>query len=144
MIIKVVSAFFATFFFGYLFNIKKEHLFFTALGGGLSAFAYETFHFFHFGIYSSIFLAAIVFAFYAEVMARIKKTSVTTFAICALIPLVPGKGMYLTMLAMVNSDYDNALKNGIETLGSAGLLALGILIVSTLARLYTFKKTIHS
>ncbi|MNO98746.1 hypothetical protein D3C76_905000 [compost metagenome] len=63
------------------------------------------------------------------------KTPVTTFVICALIPLVPGGGMYYTMYEVVQGNIDKALSLGLETLASAGALALGIIFVSTLTRL---------
>ena len=68
-------------------------------------------------------------------MARVRKTTVTTFLISALFPLVPGAGMYYTMLGIVNNELDQALTMGVTTLSTAALMALGILFVSTLARL---------
>lgn len=140
MIIKIISATIATFFFGILFNVKKEHLLYAAIGGGIGSSAYELLLHFQFSEYSSIFLAAILLAIYCECIARYKKTTVTTFVICALIPLVPGKGMYLTMISLVNNELNKALVYGLDTLTSAGLLALGILFVSTFAKFFKRKK----
>lgn len=72
---------------------------------------------------------------YSEIMARVRKTTVPTFLISGLFPLVPGAGMYYTMLAIVHHELDNALSTGINTLSTAALMALGILFVSTLSRL---------
>ena len=66
----------------------------------------------------------------SELLARRMKTPVTTFLICALIPLVPGGGMYYTMLAIIQGNTMNALEIGIHTLGCAGALALGIALTS--------------
>lgn len=143
MIIRIISATIATFFFGILFNIKKENLLFAAIGGGIGILCYELFILFNFSMYTSIFLAAVIFASYAEMMARIRKTTATTFAICALIPLVPGNGMYQTMINIVNNDLDAALHYGINTLSTAGLLAFGIMIVSTFAKLLKKKIVIE-
>ena len=140
MVVKIISATLATFFFAILFNIKKEHLIYAALGGGIGCFAYEVMLYFKIDIYAAVFLAAILVATYCEVMARYKKTTVTTFAICALIPLVPGNGMYLTMISLVNNELGDAMRYGLHTLSSAGLLALGILFISTFAKLFR-KKT---
>lgn len=139
MLIKIITATIATFFFGILFNIKKEHLLYAAIGGGIGCTIYELLISFSFDKYAAIFLAAIALAIYCEVMARHKKTTVTTFAICALIPLVPGNGMYLTMISFVNNELNDAMSYGLHTLASAGLLALGILFVSTFAKLFTQK-----
>ena len=65
---------------------------------------------------------------------RLRKTTVTTFLISALFPLVPGAGMYYTMLEIVNNELDVALETGVTTLSTAALMALGILFVTTLSR----------
>ena len=68
--------------------------------------------------------------------ARLCKTPVTTFIVCALIPLVPGGGMYYTMLEVIQGNVQEALVKGLETLSIAGVLALGILVVSTGTQFY--------
>ena len=73
-------------------------------------------------------------------MARILKTTVTTFAISGLIPLVPGKGMYMTMLYLVNGDMAAAGSSGLTTLASAGIIALGIMVVSTFYKAFSEAK----
>lgn len=134
MLIRIISATFATGFFAILFNTDKKYLLYCALGGGIGCLVYETALLLQYSEHASIFFAAVGFASYSEIIARIKKTTVTTFAICALIPLVPGNGMYQTMIAFVNNDFDLALSHGLQTLSYAGLLALGILLVSTFAK----------
>ena len=62
------------------------------------------------------------------------KTPVTTFIICALIPLVPGGGMYRMMLQAIQGHVDEALNIGLDTISIAGVLVLGILMVSTIMR----------
>ena len=65
-------------------------------------------------------------------MARVHKTPVTTFIICALLPLVPGSGMYYTMQAVVNGDISKSIRLGLNTIAFAGTLALGVIFVSTI------------
>ena len=77
-----------------------------------------------------MFLAACGLCLVSELLARRMKTPVTTFLICALIPLVPGGGMYYTMLAIIQGNTMSALETGIHTLGCAGALALGIALTS--------------
>ena len=132
MIIEVLSAFIASFAFGIVFNIKGKNLFFSALCGALGWFIYK----FSLRIGSSdttaLFLASVGLSVYSEVFARILKTPVTTFVITALIPLVPGGGMYYTMVEAITGDVMKSLEIGINTLASAGVLALGIILVSTI------------
>lgn len=141
MINHVLSATIAIYFFGFLFNIRGRELFYSALGGGLAAFCYELGIGLNANLYLTLFLATICFSIYSEIMARLLKTTVTTFAISGLIPLVPGKGMYMTMLYLVNSEMDAALATGITTLASAGIIALGIMVVSTFYKAISESKT---
>ena len=130
-----IFAFFATLGFGILFNIKGQKLFYTGLGGGLSWFISLICQGFGFNINASFFISSIIFSLYSEIMARILRTPVTTLIICALIPLVPGGGMYYTMYEAINGNILESITLGLNTLSSAGSLALGILFVSTLTRL---------
>ena len=135
MITQSVFAFFATLGFGILFNIKGHKLFYAGLGGGISWFVSLYCESLGFDTTSSFFIASIIFSIYSEVMARVLKTPVTTLIICALIPLVPGGGMYYTMYEAINGNIMESIELGLNTISSAGSLALGIIFVSTLTRL---------
>ena len=82
----------------------------------------------------AMFLGSIAFSLYSEILARICKTPVTTFIICALIPLVPGGGMYRMMLQAIQGHVDESLNIGLDTISIAGVLGLRILMVSTIMR----------
>lgn len=135
LITQSVFAFFATLGFGILFNIKGKKLFYAGFGGGLSWFISLICQDFGFNINASFFISSIIFSLYSEIMARVLRTPVTTLIICALIPLVPGGGMYYTMYEAINGNILESITIGLNTLSSAGSLALGILFVSTLTRL---------
>lgn len=137
-------SFIITFGFGILFNIKGKKLLFAALGGGLSWYFYSLPLSLGLSEVSSLFISALVFSTYSEVLARIFKTPVTSFVICALFPLVPGSGMYYTMLATINGDLQNAVHLGINTLANAGTLALGVIFISTITSLIFRVKRNHS
>ncbi len=135
MMIKVMSALLATIFIAILFQVPKRNVVLTALGGGLGCLINELCLLAGLSDFFSIFLASLTLAMYSEIMARMRKTTVPTFLISGLFPLVPGAGMYYTMLAIVHHELDNALSTGINTLSTAALMALGILFVSTMSRL---------
>lgn len=141
MITQSVFAFFATLGFGILFNIKGHKLFYAGLGGGISWFISLYCESLGFDTISSFFIASIIFSIYSEVMARVLKTPVTTLIICALIPLVPGGGMYYTMYEAINGNIMESIELGLHTMASAGSLALGIIFVSTLTRLFMSAKS---
>ena len=128
-------SFIITFGFGILFNIKGKKLIFAALGWGLSWYCYSLPLSLGLSEVSSLFISALVFSTYSEILARIFKTPVTSFIICALFPLVPGGGMYYTMLATIKGELETALHLGINTLANAGTLALGVIFISTITSL---------
>lgn len=135
MFIQSIFAFFSSLGFGILFNIKGNKLFYAGIGGGLSWFVSIYCETLGLNTTSSFFIASIVFSIYSEIMARILKTPVTTLIICALIPLVPGGGMYYTMYEAINGNIMKSIELGMNTISSAGSLALGIIFVSSLTRL---------
>ncbi|MGG7077770.1 threonine/serine exporter family protein [Clostridium sardiniense] len=136
IILQTIYAFIATLGFGIIFNIHGRNLFFAAIGGGISWFVYALGLEAHFSTTTNFFLSAVVFSIYSEILARKLKTPVTTLVACALIPLVPGSGMYYTMYQAVTGDVMQSLELGLNTLASAGALALGVIFVSTITRQY--------
>ncbi len=82
-------------------------------------------------------LATIVVAVMSEVFARIYKAPATVFLIIGIIPLVPGGGIYYTMEALINGDMALFVQRGMETAASAGAMAVGCSLVSSVTRILT-------
>ncbi|WP_156939770.1 threonine/serine exporter family protein [Clostridium lundense] len=133
-------SFIACFAFGIIFNIKGKNLIFAAVGGGLSWFIYLISLKSNMSNNLSFFNGTVVGAIYCEIMARVLKTPVTTFMICTIIPLVPGGGMYYTMLETIRGDINKSLSTGLNTLIIAGEIAIALVLVSSITRLITYKK----
>lgn len=86
------------------------------------------------------FLAAMAISVYSEIMARIRKYPVTSYLIISFLPLVPGAGIYNTMRYALQGSTEQFLNQGLHTLGIAGCLAVGVLVVSSTVRMViTFK-----
>jgi len=134
MILDSLLAFISSFGFGILFNIKGKNLFFAALAGTISWFVYIFFKENGYSEVSSLFISSLIFSIYSEICARKLKTPVTTLIICGLIPLVPGAGMYYTMYEIISGNSLAALNSGLNTIASAGTLAIGIIFVSTITK----------
>lgn len=135
MILNTLYASIATLGFGILFNIKGKKLIIATIGGGLSWFIYLFFLHFHTSQLLCYFLAALVCSIFSETMARINKTPVTTFIVCGIIPLVPGGGMYNTMLEFTRGNANLGISICLETISIAGAIAVGIALVSSLTKL---------
>ena len=142
MILEVISAFIAAFAFGIVFNIKGKKLVFASICGALGWFVYKLSLMLGYTDITSLFLASLALSIYSEIFARILKTPVTTFVVAALIPLVPGGGMYYTMVEAISGNIMKSLETGIKTMASAGALALGIILVSTLTKTFIRNKKV--
>ena len=140
MIQTCLSAFVASLGFGVIFNIHGRKLFVAALCGGIGGLFYALSLLLGISEAISLMIGAMALSIASEIAARGLKAPVTAFLVCALIPLVPGGGMYRTMLAAIRGDAQNTLNMGLQTLSIAGGLALGILLVSTIMRVYYQEK----
>ena len=141
MIIPTFGALIATLGFGVMFNIRGRKLIASAFGGALGYVIYSVCVQANLGEPLAMFIASGAFTIYGEILARRLKAPVTLFIVCALIILVPGGGMYRTMLAIIQGNLNNAVQIGLSSLASAGSLALGTIFVSSLTKaLNTNKK----
>ncbi|QAT40264.1 threonine/serine exporter family protein [Clostridium sp. JN-9] len=135
MVLNFIYASIATLAFGIIFNIRGKNLVFASLGGGISWAVYLLSLKFFSSMIFAYFLAAAIVTLYSEIMARVLKTPVTTFVICAIIPVVPGGGMYNTMMESVKGNVQTALSMGVQTITIAGAIAVGILFISTIVKI---------
>ena len=77
---------------------------------------------------------------YSEIMARIRKCPAITYLVISIFPLLPGAGGYYTMSYAVQGNMEQFAAQGMYTAGIAGILAIGILLVSTTVRLYHVRR----
>ena len=131
-----LRAFLACIGFSLLFNIHGVGMFICAGGGALGWLCYLlTAPLVHSDIIQSFF-AALVISAWSELMARLRKCPVTSYLLVALFPLVPGGGIYYTMEHAMSGETSLFLSSLLHTLGLAGALATGVLMVSSLMRLF--------
>ena len=135
-IIQILTGFIGSLGFAVLFNIRGKRLIAAAFGGFLSWTLFVFLNLFIHNDPVNYFLVALAVSIYAEVMARVMKTPTTTFITTALIPLIPGGSLYYTMAYAFHSNIDRFLEKAIYTLQLASSLALGIIIATTLSRIF--------
>lgn len=135
------TAVFASFGFAILFNVKGDKLFSAAFIGGIGGVVYDLSVFMGGSQAVSLFAASICISILSELFARLLKCPVTTFLICAIIPLVPGGGMYYTMLEVVQNNIDGAIIKGVDTIIQACSIAIGCILISSMTHIwYQFKR----
>ncbi|MDO4466824.1 MAG: threonine/serine exporter family protein [Bacillota bacterium] len=131
-----ISSGLATLGFAILFNIKRDKLFYAALTGAIGGILYKVCFHYGLGEYLSNFIAAIGLSLCSEIFARYCKTPVSTFLVCALIPLVPGGFLFRMILCVMEGTLSQAIEYSIVTISIALVLTIGILFVSTMVQLY--------
>lgn len=140
MIFDLLLAYLASLSFAFIFNLNPKTAFLSAIGGSIGWFFYSQ------GLLqlndsnTAYFLGAVALSYYSEIMARKTKTPVTSYITPALIPLVPGSGLYQTMVQSIAGNYDGAIREGLNTLMGSGALAIGILMVFTIIKIYYLLK----
>ena len=133
-ILPCLFAFLACIPFCILFNIHAG-IFICAAGGALGWFVYLVSAPLVQSDFMQAFLAAMAISAYSEIMARIRKCPVTGYLLVAFFPLVPGGGIYYTMEHAINGETQLFLETFLHTLGVAGALAVGVLLVSSFVRM---------
>ncbi len=132
-IMPCIYSFIACFAFAVTFNIRKGLLVPVSLGGSLGWVAYLILQ--PYGDVFAYFIATILIALYTEIMARVFKVPVIVLLTTAVLPLVPGGGMYYTMEHCVQKETLLFIETGLHTLALAGAIVLGIMTVTTLVRM---------
>lgn len=140
VLVPVLAAVAACAGFAIIYNIHGPGILICALGGGLGWLVYLLSAPLFQSDISQTLVASVVIAAYAEIMARIRRCPVTGYLLVAIFPLVPGGGVYRTMLHAVNGENALFLDSFLHTLGLAGAIAVGVLLVSSLVRMWgTFR-----
>ncbi len=127
--------------FSIIFNIHGPGMALCALGGLLTWAAYRlTIHVGGTDL-TAMFWACTFASAYAEVMARIRKYPAIGYLLVSIFPLIPGAGVYYTMNYALRGEMDLFAQKGMHTIAQAGMMAVGILLVSTVFRLWSNRRT---
>jgi len=134
-ILPCLYAFLACAGFCLLYNIRGLGIVLCSLGGALGWMSYLLAQAAGASTTPAAFCAGVSIAVYAEVMARIRKCPASGYLLLAFFPLVPGSGVYYTVQAFAQGDAARSSALGRQTLGMAGGLAIGVLLVSSAVRM---------
>ena len=136
LLISSVFCFIGCVGFSILFNIHKLGILLCALGGTIAWISYcITLELMQDGI-SAYFVSAFVASLYSEILARIRKFPALSYLVISIFPMIPGAGVYYTMIWAVRGNMEQFFNQGMYTAAIAGVMAVGILLPSTLFRMY--------
>ncbi len=140
MLIHAVAAFIACVGFAIFFNIHGPDIALCGAGGILAWITYLAVCRLGYSELLGYFCGAIVASAYSEVMARIRKRPAISYLVIGIFPLIPGAGAYFTMNYAVQGNAEQFASKGMHTIAIAGIMALGILLVSSAVRMITLHR----
>ena len=123
--------------FSILFNIHGPGVILCTIGGGLSWLVYRVAGELGCGDIVCYFWSALFASVYSETMARVRKYPAISYLVVSIFPLIPGAGVYYTMNYAVLGQMDRVAQQGMHTAAIAGIMAVGILLGSTVFRIYS-------
>lgn len=134
---NALLAFIGSFATSLTFNIKGHKLVFAGFSGLIGYFVYSVV--FHITGHSNfaILIGATAVGLYSETAARVLKSPATVFSIPGILPLVPGIAAYEMIRFLVGSEPVSAVGKLTETLGGAGAITFGIMLVTAVFRSVT-------
>lgn len=123
--------------FSILFNIHGPGAVLCTIGGGLSWLVYRIAGELGCGDIVCYFWSALFASVYSETLARLRKYPAISYLVVSIFPLIPGAGVYYTMNYAVLGQMDAFAQQGMHTAAIAGIMAVGILLGSTVFRIYS-------
>lgn len=129
--------------FSIIFNIHGPGILICSFGGMLAWAVYWVMLKLGYSDLVGYFWGAAVSSAYAEIMARIRKYPAISYLVVGIFPLIPGASVYYTMNYVVRGEMDRFADQGMHTIAIAGIMAVGIILVSTAFRIWTLWKRSH-
>lgn len=131
VILNFIYCFAASLFFALIMNAPKKTLIHTSISASIGYFIYISCSTVNLTL--GFFAGTTFVAMMGEIFARKFKMPATIFIFPAAIPIVPGFGLYQTMLALVQNDIPQALETGANTILNIAAMAIAMALVSVLA-----------
>ena len=133
-ILPCLWAFLSCIGFCYIFNIQGIGKCYCGIGGAVGWMIYLLMmDGFGHDIFAAL-VAAMGIAVFSELMARIRHCPVTGYLQIALLPLVPGAGVYRAMSYCVNGETDLFWSTLLHTFAFAASLSIGAMLASSVFR----------
>ena len=134
MALQFMWAFFATGGYCFIFNVPRRHIPIAATVGAAGWITFEYLASVGYSNVAACFFGSCVVALLSDICSRAFKEAATVFIIPGILPLVPGAGMYHTMLAFLETDFQKTAQIGWETSLMACGIAVALLIVASILK----------
>ena len=137
LLFQILFSMIGCFGFAIQYNVHGPGLLLCTLGGGIAWAVYGIVLAAGAGDLTAYFFAALIASIYSEIMARVRKYPAISYLVISIFPLIPGAGVYYTMNHAVQGQTDLFASKGMHTAAIAGVMAVGILLGSSLFRMYS-------
>lgn len=132
MILQIFAATIGVLGFAVLFHVPKKSYLACAFCGGISWFFYLALIQCHASLSAAAIFSTIAVTIIARILAVALHMPATIFLVSGIFPLVPGAGIYYTTYYLITDQWELFKSKGVETIGLAGAIALGMIIGSEL------------
>ncbi|MBR0599175.1 threonine/serine exporter family protein [Sinanaerobacter chloroacetimidivorans] len=136
MILSFIFAFCSTMGFCILFHVPKKHLVSASFVGGCGWITYTFLTSEGGSKVLACFVGSCIVALLSDIFSRGFKEAATIFIIPGILPLVPGAGMYYTMLAILEGNFTETASVGTETILMAGAISVALLMIASLVKIF--------
>ena len=140
LLLGLIPCFLACLGFAILFNVHGWGMVLCTLGGVGCWAVYIGTMMLGTSELLAYFFGTLFAAGYSEVMARVRKCPAIAYLVIAIFPLIPGAGVYYTMNYAMEGKMDLFASKGMYTAAIAGIMAVAILVVSTVVRMTLMHK----
>jgi len=130
MIVQLISVFIGAVGFAVLLEVQKKYLLYCGAAGMIGWGAYLLGQ--QLLPIGSVFFSSFCIALLSQIFARKLHCPVTVFLIPGIYPSVPGAGIYRTVYYLIMGENSLSSHYFLETLTTAGMIALGIYMVDIL------------
>ena len=133
IVLQLISVFIGVAGFALVLEVQKKYLFYCGLAGTVGWAAYLLSQ--QFIPAGSVFVSSFCIALVSQIFARKLRCPVTVFLIPGIYPSVPGAGIYRNVYYVIMGENLLAGHYFLETLTTAGMIALGIYTVDIIWKL---------
>ncbi|MBQ3156217.1 MAG: threonine/serine exporter family protein [Clostridia bacterium] len=136
LLLKLVSSFVGTLGFAIFMHAPKRAWLPASAVGGVAYALYWALQQFSLSEPLAIFVAALLGSLLGQLLARRMQMIATIFILLAMIPLVPGLGLYRCMHLLAQEMYSAGADAGVRAMVDIVMIALGIAVGSFTFRLF--------
>ena len=133
---QFLLALFATAGFSVIFRVPVRHMPAYVIIGACGWVTYELSMTYFSSASFGCFFGACVVGLLSNIAAHYLKDAATIFIIPGILCLVPGSAIFNTMAALLRDDFSSAMDVGMQTLLMAGAIAIGLLTIGAVVRVF--------